>query len=127
MKVFFEYKSHPIDSPSENWIVLRDECEEEKKEDILSPVNKDEAIFCTKMYPSDYCIITLRPASRSRTLESITHNYNDEYFIIITNREETESLMSQNTYKWDEVIKIVAHFKSQLFERAKKIFMLKNI
>lgn len=115
MKTFFDCYTH--DEPSKNqWFVLGEDNNSLKEGEDNSPWNGEKAYIVKRMYfPTEYCTVTLQPASKS------------SYFLIISTSNGTEQVMTYRKYEWEEALTYAAFFKGQTYKAALRILKSKKL
>lgn len=113
MKVFFEYATH---DHQDSWVVYREQCAKEAKNDAISPITHEKALVCHTQYPSDYCFISFIPAARGEKVGELYHNDKNKVFIQLSNREDTEHYLTRKPYLWNDAIDIGAKYVGMTFK-----------
>lgn len=124
MKLFYEYMAHDSE---DNWVIYKDEKLSEQPHDAVSPRTGNEAVICQKRYPSDYCFISFIPAARGEKLDTMYHSEKNNFFVAVSNRTETEVMVSKISYAWEDAVRIAKSFVGVPFDSGKRIWKAKKI
>ena len=112
MKVFYEYATH---DHQDSWVVYREQDAEEPESDAVSPATGEKALVCHRQFPSDYCFISFIPAARGEKKDEMYHHDKDMVFIQLSNREDSERLLSRKPYRWNDAVEIAAKYIGMTF------------
>ena len=121
MKHFYFY----MDDQSNSWFVMREHDAPEPESDTIGPTGLP-AVTMREEMPVDECMISFRPAhmGSKRDIESQRTRGKGFYFIQLSFViDESQFVLSKQTYKWPEAIKVAEIFQGLSYEKAKKLFI----
>jgi hypothetical protein len=118
MKVYWRYTC----DYGHQWTLFRDENTEESSEDEFCPWGH-EAVTLRKDVPIDEVVITFLPAGfiGDRIKNQVVQQ--GKYFFVLTDRVGgNDKRTSQQTYGWQEAIKLAERFRGLSREKAWKLW-----
>jgi hypothetical protein len=92
--------------------------DEEPEDALKNPWNGDEAEMVFECPFPDQCVISIRPTK---------DHGRREYFLEISNQDESIRLSSRKIYEWEEVMKLASFFKEASFFAAQRIWKSKKL
>lgn len=93
----------------------------------ISPWNGIKAITAAEMYFHDKCVISIRPASAYESCKKDSEYYKMEYFLEISNHDESVRYSSRRLYRWEEIITLASLFKGLSFTAALRVWKSKKL
>lgn len=101
------------------WTFFRDEECEEKPEDRICP-HGHEAVTLKKERALNDVVVTLRPAGRVVDFLRNQEAMRGSYYVVLSNIEGTEELVSEGVYNWEDACKFARKFDKRSFDWACK-------
>jgi len=92
-----------------------------------NPWNGDEAITVSENYFLDNCVVSIRPAHSHDGYNKSRDAYKMEYFLEISNNDESVRYSSRRLYNWDTIISLAALFRNISFTAAQRVWIAKKL
>lgn len=92
-----------------------------------NPWNQDAVETQKKVYLSDDCVITLRPARYTLKIDGAGDYEKDHYFLELSNQDGSTILSSASVYTWEEVNALAFFFKGLSFTAAMRVWKSKKL
>lgn len=116
MKVYWTYSC----DFGHTWTIFREESTPENEKDTLCPEAGHSAVTLKKEKPLDQVVIIFRPAARVVDPVKNQKGFEDKYYLVFRNIEETEELVSEQLYSYSEAINSAQKFNKRSWEWTKE-------